>query len=136
MALMAYVLVPCPAGKKIFEKFASLLELSRIGLVADFEDGIGQHLSAFRCRLRGGMEEIQERITHRPDLSQYQFGGISRSLSRSGQSGPAQPLGESLSSAFGGSFYLGSSSGVSRVAAVLVRKPGFASSPNGKLDWD
>ncbi len=81
------------------------------------------------------MEEIQERVTHRPDFGQYQFGGISGPLSRSAQSGPAQPLGESLSRAFGGSFYSPSSSGVSLVAAVLVRKPGFASSPNGKLDW-
>ena len=52
------------------------------------------------------MEEIQERVTHRPDFGQYQFGGISGPLSRSAQSGPAQPLGESLSRAFGGSFYL------------------------------
>ena len=81
------------------------------------------------------MEEIQQRVTHRPDFGQYQFGGIGGPLSRSAQSGPAQPLGESLSRAFGGSFYLSSSSGVSLVAAVLVRKPGFASSPNGKLDW-
>ena len=82
------------------------MELSRVGLVADFEDGIGRQLSAFRCRLRGCMEEIQERITHRPDFSQYQFGGINWPLSRGGQGGPAQPLGESLSRAFGGSFYL------------------------------
>jgi hypothetical protein len=47
------------AGKEFFEQFASLLELSRIGLVADFEDGIGQQLSAFRCGLGGCMEEIQ-----------------------------------------------------------------------------
>src|SRR5690242_15597742 len=41
------------AGKEFFEKFASLMELSRIGLVADFEDGIGQQLSTFRCGLGG-----------------------------------------------------------------------------------
>src|SRR5713226_1706851 len=81
------------------------MELSRVGLVADFEDGIGQQLSAFRCRLRGCMEEIQERVTHRPDFGQHQLGGIGGPLSRSAQSGPAQPLGESLSRAFGGSFY-------------------------------
>jgi hypothetical protein len=52
------------------------------------------------------MEEIQERVTHRPDFGQYQFGGISGPLPRSAQSGPAQPLGESLSRAFGGSFDL------------------------------
>jgi hypothetical protein len=52
------------------------------------------------------MEEIQERVTQRPDFGQYQFGGIGGPLSRSAQSGPAQPLGESLSRAFGGSFYL------------------------------
>jgi hypothetical protein len=50
------------------------------------------------------MEEIQERITHRPDFGQYQFSGINWPLSRSGQSAPAQPLGESLSRAFGGGF--------------------------------
>ena len=53
------------------------------------------------------MEEIQQRVTHRPDFGQYQFGRISGPLSRSAQSGPAQPLGESLSRAFGGSFDLG-----------------------------
>jgi hypothetical protein len=52
------------------------------------------------------MEEIQECITHRPDFGQYDLDGISGPLSRSAQSGPAQPLGESLSRAFGGSFYL------------------------------
>ena len=92
------------AGKEFFEKFASLMELSRVGLVANFEDGIRRQLSAFRCGLGGCMEEIQERVTHRPDFGQYQFGGISGPLSRSAQSGPAQPLGESLSRAFGGSF--------------------------------
>ena len=50
------------------------------------------------------MEEIQERVTHRPDFGQHEFGGINWPLSRSAQSGPAQPLGESLSRAFGGSF--------------------------------
>jgi hypothetical protein len=52
------------------------------------------------------MEEIQEGVTHRPNFGQHQFGGISGPLSRSAQSGPAQPLRESLSRAFGGSFYL------------------------------
>jgi hypothetical protein len=51
------------------------------------------------------MEEIQERVTHRPDFGQYQFGGIGRPLSRSAQSGLTQPLGEGLSRSFGGSFY-------------------------------
>ncbi len=97
---------PALAGKEFFEKFAALMELSCVGLVADFEDRIRRQLSAFRCRLRGCMEEIQERVTHRPDFGQYQFAGISGPLSRSAQSGPAQPLGESLSRAFGGSFYL------------------------------
>src|ERR1019366_7687070 len=83
------------------------MKLSRVSLVANFEDGIRRQLSAFRCRLRGCMEEIQERVTHRPDFGQHQFGGISGPLSRSAQSGPAQPLGESLSRAFGGSFDLG-----------------------------
>ena len=81
------------------------------------------------------MEEIQQRITYRPDFGQYQFGGISGPLSRSAQSGPAQPLGECLPRAFGGSFDLGQFLGSQFVAAVLVRKPGFASSPNGKVDW-
>jgi len=94
------------AGKEFFEKFASLMELSRVGLVADFGDGIRRQLSTFRCGLGGCMEEIKQRVTHRPDFGQYQFGGISGPLSRSAQSGPAQPLGESLSRAFGGSFYL------------------------------
>jgi hypothetical protein len=39
------------------------LQLARIGFVADFEDGIGQHLPAFRCRLSASMEEIQEGIS-------------------------------------------------------------------------
>ena len=51
------------------------------------------------------MEEIQECVTHRPDFGQHQFGGISGPLSRGAQGGPAQPLGESLSRAFGGRFY-------------------------------
>jgi hypothetical protein len=80
------------------------MKLSRIGLVADFGDGIRRQLSTFRCGLGGCMEEIKQRVTHRPDFGQYQF-GISGPLSRSAQSGPAQPLGESLSRAFGGSFY-------------------------------
>jgi hypothetical protein len=29
------------AGKEFFEEFASLIELPRVGLVADFENGIG-----------------------------------------------------------------------------------------------
>jgi hypothetical protein len=92
------------AGKEFFEKFASLLELSRVCLVADFEDGIGQQLSTFRYGLGGCMEEIKQRVTHSPDFGQHQFGGISGPLSRSAQSGPAQPLGERLPRAFGGSF--------------------------------
>jgi hypothetical protein len=86
------------------KQFARLLKLSCVCLVANCEDGIRRQLSAFRCRLRRGMEEIQERVTHRPEFGQYQFGGISGALSRSAQSGPAQPLGESLSRAFGGGF--------------------------------
>ena len=93
------------AGEEVIKQFARLLKLSCVCLVANCEDGIRRQLSAFRCRLRGCMEEIQERVTHRPDFGQYQFGGISGPLSRSAQSGPAQPLGESLSRAFGGSFY-------------------------------
>ena len=92
------------AGEEVIKQFARLLKLSCVGLVADFEDGIGRKLSAFRCRVGGCMEEIQQRVTHRPDFGQYQFGGISGPLSRSAQSGPAQPLGESLSRAFGGGF--------------------------------
>ena len=49
------------------------------------------------------MEEIQERVTYRPDFGQYQFCGVSGPLPRSAQGGPAQPLGERLSRAFGGS---------------------------------
>ena len=52
-------------------------------LVADFEDGIRQQLSTFRCGLGGCMEEIKQRVTQRPDFGQYQFGGISGPLSRS-----------------------------------------------------
>jgi hypothetical protein len=81
------------------------MELSRIGLVADFEDGIGQQLSTFRCGLGGCMEEIQQRITHRPEFGQPQFAGIGGPLSRSAQSGLTQSLGEGLSRSFGGSFY-------------------------------
>ena len=92
-------------NEEVFEQFASLLQLPCIGLVADPEDGIGQQLSSFRCRLSSCMKEIQQRVTHRPEFGQHQFGGISGPLSRSAQSGPAQPLGESLSRAFGGSFY-------------------------------
>jgi hypothetical protein len=51
------------------------------------------------------MEEIQQRITHRPDFGQYQFGWISWPLSRSAQSSLSQPLGESLARSFGGRFY-------------------------------
>ena len=92
------------AGKEFFEKFAPLLKLSCVCLVADFEDGIRRQLFAFRCRLRGCMEEIQERVTHRPEFGQIRVRRDQRPLSRSAQSGPAQPLGESLSRAFGGSF--------------------------------
>jgi hypothetical protein len=53
------------------------------------------------------VEEIKQRVTHRPDFGQYQFDRISGPLSRSAQSGPAQPLGESLPRAFGGGFDLG-----------------------------
>ena len=94
------------ASEEVIKQFARLLKLSCVCLVANCEDGIRRQLSAFRCRLRCCMEEIQERITHRPDFGQHHFGGISGPLSRSAQSGPAQPLGESLSRAFGGSFYL------------------------------
>src|SRR5580658_7082291 len=56
------------AGKEVFEKCASLMKLSRVGLVADFEDGIGQQLSTFHCGLGGCIEKIQQRITHRPEF--------------------------------------------------------------------
>jgi hypothetical protein len=79
------------------------MEFSRVGLVADFEDGSGQQLSTFRCGLGGCIEEIQQ-LPHRPEFCQHQFHGIGGPLPRSAQSGPAQPLGESLSRAFGGSF--------------------------------
>jgi hypothetical protein len=94
-----------PAGE-VIKQFARLLKLSCVCLVANFEDGIRRQLSAFRCGLGGCMKEIEQRITHRPNFGQHQFGGISGPLPRSAQSGPAQPLGESLSRAFGGSFYL------------------------------
>jgi len=45
-----------PHHKEFIKKFASLMDLSRVGLVADFEDGIGQQLSIFRCGLGGCME--------------------------------------------------------------------------------
>jgi hypothetical protein len=83
------------------------MELSRVGLVSDFEDGIGRQLSAFRCGPGGCMKEIQERVTQAPNFGQYQFAGIGGPLSRSAQSGPAKPLGESLSRTFGGTFDLG-----------------------------
>src|ERR1039458_5911138 len=44
--------------EKIGEQFTSQLQLARIGFVADFEDGIGQHLSAFRCRFGTSRERI------------------------------------------------------------------------------
>src|SRR5580658_5676820 len=52
------------------------MELSRVGLVSDFEDGIGRQLSAFRCGPGGCMKEIQERVTQAPNFGQYQFAGI------------------------------------------------------------
>src|SRR6202041_1031819 len=55
----------------------------------------------------GCVEEIKQRVTHSPDFGQYQFDRISGPPSRSAQSGPAQPLGESLPRAFGGGFDLG-----------------------------
>jgi hypothetical protein len=93
------------AGKEFFERFASLMELSCVCLVANFEDGVRQQLSTFRGGLGGCMEEVQERVPHRLDFGQYHFDGISGLLSRSAESGPAQPLGESLSRSFGRSFY-------------------------------
>src|SRR5580658_3412775 len=83
-------------GEEVLEQFASLLALARIGLVADLEDGIGQQLLAFRSCLSGGMEKIQERVTHRPEFGQHQFGGIGGPRARATQSGLAQPLGDSL----------------------------------------
>lgn len=50
------------------------------------------------------MEEIQQGVTHRPNFGQHQFAGIGGPLPRRAQSGLAQPLGESLSRAFGGGF--------------------------------
>src|SRR5712692_10558379 len=55
-------------GGEILKQFAGLLELARIGLIADFEDGIGHQLSTFRYGLSGCMEEIQQCVTQRPDL--------------------------------------------------------------------
>jgi hypothetical protein len=94
-------------GEEVIKQFACLLELSPVCLVANFEDGIGRQLSTFRCGPGGCVEEIKQRVTHRPDFGQYQFDRISGPLSRSAQSGPAQPLGESLPRAFGGGFDLG-----------------------------
>src|SRR5208283_2984741 len=84
-------------GKEFFEKFASLMDLSRVGLVANFEDGIGRQLSTFRCGPGGCVEEIKQRVTQSPEFGQHEFGGIGGPQSRSRQSGSAQPLGESLS---------------------------------------
>jgi len=95
------------AGEEVVKQFARLLQLSCVCLVANFKDRVRRKLSIFRCGLGGSVEEIKQRVTYRPDLGQHQFGGISGPLSRSAQSGPAQPLGESLSRAFGGSFDLG-----------------------------
>jgi hypothetical protein len=120
-------------GGEILKQFAGLLELARIGLIADFEDGIRQQLSTFRCCLSGCMEEIQQRVTHRPEFGQHQFGRIGEPLPGGAQSGLAQPLGDYLPRAFGGGFDLGQFV-VSLVAAVLVRKLDFTSSPNGRLD--
>ena len=53
------------------------------------------------------MEQIQERVTHRTELGQHQFGGIGGPLPRATQSGLAQPLGDSLPCAFGSCFDLG-----------------------------
>ena len=52
------------------------------------------------------MEEIQQRITHRPEFGQHQFSGIGDPLPRGAQSGLTQPLGKNLSCAFGDGFYL------------------------------
>jgi hypothetical protein len=56
------------AGEEVIKQFARLLKLSCVCLVANFEDGIGQQLSAFRCRLRGCMEEIQAAYNAPPRL--------------------------------------------------------------------
>jgi hypothetical protein len=74
-------------NEEVFEQFASLLQLPSIGLVADLEDGIGQQLSSFRCCLSSCMEEIQQRITHRPEFGQHQFGGVGEPLPGGAQRG-------------------------------------------------
>jgi hypothetical protein len=48
-------------GGEILKQFAGLLQLARISLIADFEDGIRQQLSTFRCCLNGCMGETANR---------------------------------------------------------------------------
>jgi len=119
--------------EKIAEQFTSLLQLARIGFVSDFEDGIGDILPAFRCCLRASMEEIQEGITQCQISANTSSAGSRDAAARRAKRSRAA-IRKAIARAFGCSFDLESSSVVSRVAAVFVRNPGFASSPNGRLD--
>ncbi len=124
------------AGEEVIKKFASLLKLSCVCLVANFEDGIRRQLSTFRC----GLERLHGRDSRacnapprlRPiPVRRDQRAAVAQRTERSRAATRREPVPRFRRQLLS----LPSSSGVSLVAAVLVRKPGFASSPNGKLDW-
>src|SRR5215469_12923255 len=52
------------------------------------------------------MEQIQQRVAQRPDLSKQQFNRIGRPLPRCAERSLAEPFGERLAGAFSGGFDL------------------------------
>jgi hypothetical protein len=115
----------------IRHQFSCQGELPGVGLVADFEHGIGQQMLPFPVRLGGRVEEIEDHVPGRRDLGQQQLHRIDGPPPGRLERQFAEPFGDGFAVALGGRFDLCKLSGVVRVAMVLVRKPGFSGASEG-----
>jgi hypothetical protein len=118
---------------ELAEHFARFIELACIGSITDCEDGFGRHYRPFRGRLGSGVEEVEQYVTQRPKLGENEFQRIGWTFASGPQCRLSQPFRKRFSRLFGSGFHLGELIGVSRMAIVLVRKPGFLSSPGDAL---
>ena len=120
---------PVPPGTKtLWSDFRACRQLPHIGLVTDFDRGIGQRISCLR-RSPGPLHGKDSGVCIAvPRPRPVQLGGVGRTLPRGFQSQLTGASGQGFPRAFCGGFSLGpAASEVTLVAMVLARRTGRAS---------